>query len=73
MNQPNELYISVLQDIREDLRQLNKRLDSGLAEVRSEISQVNRRIDKFMLTTWVIGGSVVAALVGTIVTLITSS
>ncbi len=70
MNQPNDLYIATLQDIREDLRQLNTRLDSGLSEVRAEIARVNGRIDKLMLTTWVIGGSVITALVGSIITLI---
>ena len=56
-----------LQEVRAGLQEVNQRLDQGLQEVNTRIDQglqaINARIDRMFLSTWAIGGGIIAALV----------
>ena len=41
-----------------------------LQDLRQEVRAVNTRIDRMFIATWAIGGGIIAALIGLIVTLI---
>ena len=41
-----------------------------LQDLRQEVRAVNTRIDRMFIATWAIGGGLIAALIGLIVTLI---
>ena len=41
-----------------------------LQDLRLEVRAVNTRIDRMFIATWAIGGGIIAALIGLIVTLI---
>ena len=41
-----------------------------LQDLRREVRAVNTRIDRMFVATWAIGGGIIAALIGLIVTLI---
>jgi uncharacterized coiled-coil protein SlyX len=45
------------------IQEISRRLDTGLAEVRQELRVLNARIDRLFLSTWAIGGGIIAALV----------
>jgi uncharacterized coiled-coil protein SlyX len=45
------------------IQEISRRLDTGLAEVRQEFRVLNARIDRLFLSTWAIGGGIIAALV----------
>jgi hypothetical protein len=53
----------MLQDLKAGQQEANRRLDAGLAEV-------NLRIDRLFLAIIGIGGGIIAALVGLVITLI---
>ena len=61
-------------DLTSGLQQVNADLTSGLQQVNADLTsglqQVNGRIDRLMLAMMAIGGGLVAALVGVIITLI---
>lgn len=61
-------------DLTSGLQQVNADLTSGLQRVNADLTyglqQVNGRIDRLMLAMMAIGGGLVAALVGVIITLI---
>ena len=65
---------AMLQDLKIGQQEVNSRLDSGLAEVNRRIDtglgEVNRRIDRLLLAIIGIGGGIIAALVGLVITLI---
>ncbi len=56
------------------LGEVNHRIDTGLGEVNrrldSGLGEVNRRIDRLLLAIIGIGGGIIAALVGLVITLI---
>jgi hypothetical protein len=52
-----------IQDIREELRATNSRLDAGLQELREGQRDLNARIDWLFLASWAVGGGIIAALV----------
>ncbi len=78
MTQPTaDVFLAAIHEVREDLRQLRAEMVSARAEMvsaRAEMSagldRVNGRIDRLMLTTWAMGGTLLAALVGAVVTLL---
>ena len=41
-----------------------------LQDLRQEVRAINTRIDRMFIATWAIGGVIIAALIGLIVTLI---
>ena len=41
-----------------------------LQDLRQEVRAINTRIDRMFIATWAIGGGIIAALIGLIVTLI---
>lgn len=52
------------------LQEVNARLDKGLQEVRDELRETNRRIDRLFYAAITIGGGIIAALIGVIISLI---
>ena len=63
VNTVGEGFRQVNTDMGEGFRQVNTDMASGL-------QQVNDRIDRLLLTVLAIGGGIIAALVGLIITLI---
>ena len=71
MTQPTaDVFLAAIHEVREDLRQLRAEMVSARAEMAAGLDRVNGRIDRLMLTTWAMGGTLLAALVGAVVTLL---
>ena len=52
------------------LQEVNTRLDNGMQEVRDEQRETNRRVDRVYHAVITIGGGILVALVGVIISLI---
>ena len=59
-----------LQDVKTGMQEVNTRLDNGLQEVREGQRETNRRIDRLHQAAITIGGGIIVALVGVIISLI---
>ena len=58
------------QQLNASLVQVNARMDSGFQQVNARIDQLNVRIDRLLPAMLGIGGGVLVALVGIIITLL---
>ena len=58
------------QQVNASINQTNARMDSGFQQVNARIDQLNARIDRLLLAMLGVGGGMLAALVGIIITLI---
>lgn len=74
MQEVNTRLNSGLQEVNtrldNGLQEVNARLDKGLQEVRDELRETNRRIDRLFYAAITIGGGIIAALIGVIISLI---
>ena len=50
-------------------QELSRRIDTGLQEVRTEIAEVRAGQRQMLVTLWIIGGGVIATLIGGLITL----
>ena len=50
-------------------QELSRRIDTGLQEVRTEIAEVRAGQRQILVTLWIIGGAVIATLIGGLITL----
>jgi hypothetical protein len=58
-----EQLVLGFQDVREEIRATNMRVDQGFQDVREEIRATNNRIDRLTLAVLGVGGGVIVALI----------
>ena len=58
-----ELVVQAVQDLREELRSTNSRVDQGFQSLREELRSTKSRIDRLTLAVFGVGGGVIVALV----------
>lgn len=74
MQRVNDRLDTGLQEVNnrmnERFQEVNTRLDNGMQEVRDEQRETNRRVDRVYHAVITIGGGILVALVGVIISLI---
>lgn len=59
-----------LQDLKSEMQRIDNRMDERFQEVRDEQRETNRRVDRLYHAAITIGGGILVALVGVIISLI---